>query len=230
MTGIILLAVGVLLVAILLRALVVTPPADLARRLKIAGGIALLAMGGGLLFMRQFALAVPVGVAGIMIVRRNALTSTAGAGNQTSSVRSGGLEMILDRETGEMDGRVLAGRYEGRLLSELDFPALLEVAEDFRGDADSLRLLEGYLDRAQPGWRDDVQSDQAGRHGAAASSGGMDSQEAYEILGLEPHASEAEVREAHRRLMKQVHPDRGGTAALAARINEAKDRILGKHR
>jgi DnaJ-domain-containing protein 1 len=138
--------------------------------------------------------------------------------------------MILDRETGEIDGRVLAGRYQGKLLSELTLPELLEAAEDFRGDADSLRLLESYLDRTHPGWRDDVQADDAHRHGAAPGAGGMDTQEAYEILGLEPLASEAEVREAHRRLMKQVHPDRGGTAALAARINEAKDRILGKHR
>ena len=105
-----------------------------------------------------------------------------------------------------------------------------KVAEDFRGDADSLRLLESYLDRTQPGWRDDVHADEAERQRAAPGAGGMSTKEAYEILGLEPGASEAEVREAHRRLMKQVHPDRGGSAALAAKINEAKDRVLGKHR
>ena len=106
----------------------------------------------------------------------------------------------------------------------------LKSREDLRGDAESLRLLESYLDRAHPGWRDDADADQSERQSAAAAAGGMDAKEAYQILGLEPGASEAEVRDAHRRLMKQVHPDRGGSAALAAKINEAKDRILGKHR
>ncbi len=221
---------GLVLLAVLLRVFLTTPPSDLARRLRMAGGLALLAFGGGLLLARQFALALPVGFAGFIILRREAATRNAAPSGRTSNVRSAGLEMILDHESGDMDGRVLAGRHDGRTLSELRLGELLEVAEDFRGDPDSLRLLESYLDRSHAGWRDDLDADRAERQGAAPGAGGMDAKEAYDVLGLDPGASEAEVREAHRRLMKQVHPDRGGSAALAAKINEAKDRILGKHR
>jgi hypothetical protein len=224
------LLLGLGLLALFLRVFVRTPPADLARMLKIGGGITLLLAGLGLLFMRQFALAVPVGTVGFLILRRYAGTRVGTTSGQRSSVRSAGLEMMLDHATGEMDGRVLAGRYEGRKLSELRLAELLELAEDFRGDAESLRLLEGYLDRSHAGWRDDVQADRAERRSAPPRAGGMSKQEAYQILGLEPSAGEPEIREAHRRLMKQVHPDHGGSAALAAKINEAKDRLVGKHR
>jgi DnaJ-like protein len=224
------LVLGLALLALLIRHFLKTPPADLARQLYMTGGVALMAIGVGLLFVRQFVIALPVGMAGLMLFRRHrAMRPLAGSG-QTSSVRAAGIEMSLDHDTGAMDGQVLAGRYEGRRLSELDQGSLLEVAEDMRDDAESLRLLESYLDRAHPGWRGDAEADESTRQRATPAAGGMDTKEAYQILGLEPGAGEHEVRDAHRRLMKQVHPDRGGSAALAAKINEAKDRILGKHR
>ena len=224
------LLLGLLFVAIIVRHFMRTPAHDLARQLYMTGGVALMVAGVGLLFVRQFALAVPVGMAGFMLFRRHrAMGSTTRTGH-TSSVRSPGLEMRLDHDTGEMDGEILVGRYAERTLSDLGLKELLAAAEDFRGDPESSRLLEGYLDRAHPGWREDAQADNSSGKRAAAASGRMDTKEAYEFLGLQPGASDAEVRAAHRRLMKQVHPDRGGSAALAAKINEAKDRILGKHR
>lgn len=226
----ILLLVGLFVLALLIRYFVRTPAARLAYQVRMAAGAALLVTGVGLLFLRQYALALPAAAAGLFILRRNAALRTSGPTGQTSSVRAAGLEMTLDHDSGEMDGRVLAGRHEGRRLSELALNELLEVGEDVRGDAESLRLLENYLDRVHPAWRDDVHADETRRKSAPPGAGGMSTKEAYEILGLEPGASAEAVREAHRRLMKQVHPDIGGSAALAAKINEAKARILGEHR
>ena len=92
-------------------------------------------------------------------------------------------------------------------------------------------LLAAYLDRRCPGWREDVEGDgAAGRGERDAGTGPMSQNEAYEILGLAPGASEAEIRAAHRRLMLRMHPDQGGSTFLAAKINQAKDRLLGNHR
>ncbi len=54
--------------------------------------------------------------------------------------------------------------------------------------------------------------------------------EARSILGLGPGATDAEINAAWRRLMARAHPDQGGTEGLAARLNAARDRLLGRPR
>jgi hypothetical protein len=59
------------------------------------------------------------------------------------------------------------------------------------------------------------------------SGGPMSRAEAYQVLGLQPGATEDDIRAAHRRLMQGAHPDHGGSDWLAARINQARDVLLG---
>jgi hypothetical protein len=101
--------------------------------------------------------------------------------------------------------------------------------EGLATDPDGARLLEAYLDRRAPGWREDADRHRDPGQGRAPGAGAMTDQEAYEILGLQPGAGEEAVREAHRALMKRIHPDAGGTSGLAARVNQAKDTLLKKH-
>jgi len=97
-------------------------------------------------------------------------------------------------------------------------------------DAESVSLLESYLDRRFPAWRQDAQGDAARGQSRSPPSGKMTNEEAYQILGLQPGAGNDEIRRAHRTLMKKLHPDQGGTTYLAARVNEAKDTLLRTHR
>ena len=212
-------------------------PRKLAAMAKPAAGTAALGFAGFLALRGQYAIAAPLAFVGFGLLGWMPF-GPAGFGARTqkstgqiSRVRSAFLEMELDHDTGDMGGTVLAGPFAGRSLQELDETALRQVYEDCRrGDRDGVRLLEAYLDRRFAGWREDAEGDgDAGSH-AGAQPGPMTEQEAYQILGLQPGAGAEEVRRAHRALMLKLHPDQGGTTYLAARINEAKDVLLGRHR
>jgi hypothetical protein len=147
---------------------------------------------------------------------------------RVSTARSAMLEVRLDHDSGAMTGAVLAGRFAGRALESLARPECLTLRDELvRDDPDGAALLETYLDRRFAGWREaDEGQPQAGR----SAGGVMSRREALETLGLEEGASPDEIVRAHRTLMKKLHPDRGGSTGLAARVNQAKDVLMMSHR
>jgi hypothetical protein len=150
---------------------------------------------------------------------------TAGGDTDKSTVESGFLRMQLDHATGEIAGEVLKGRHAGRLLSELNPEQLADLYEEYtRKDRESATLLRAYLDRVYgEAWEDRREA-----RSEPPSGGKMTPDEAYRILGLERGATRDDIVGAHRRLMQRLHPDRGGSDYLAAKINQAKDLLLGR--
>ena len=141
-----------------------------------------------------------------------------------NSVETAFLAMTLHHDSGRMTGSVKAGQFAGRDLAALDLPELLALLDECRAaDPDSVALLEAWLDRAHPDWR----AEPAAEPAAESRSGAMTRAEALEILGIAEGADEDAIRAAHRRLMRSAHPDQGGSAWLAARINAARDLLLG---
>ena len=149
------------------------------------------------------------------------------SGGQSSSVQSRYIRMSLAHDSGDLNGEVLEGQFKGQALKQLNLEELLQLLRECRDDEESVALLQAYLDRVYA----DTWRQQAGAHGqqqASNGSGEMSREEALQILGLLADTSEEEIIEAHRRLMQKLHPDRGGSAYLAAKINLAKETLLAK--
>ena len=208
-------------------------PAVLNRRLKeIAGGV-LLAGATALLSRGSFMAALVTGVAGVWLMLGGGMPSwpgrpggETGAPGQTSAVKTEHLEMQLDHASGAMHGRILKGFFAGRRIEDLRPVELAHLWQDCRfADPASAQLVEAYLDRVHPSWRDDLARAEA--QSPKGPDGKMTRGEALEILGLAEGASAEQIRRAHRELMLRLHPDRGGSTYLAAKINEAKDVALG---
>ncbi|WP_284316754.1 DnaJ domain-containing protein [Labrys miyagiensis] len=148
---------------------------------------------------------------------------------RTAYVRTIDLVIMLDAARQPVDGQVLRGIFLGRRLSSLQAAELLALRRQIAADFVGRSILEAYLDRRLAGWREHFKDDaNAGYRGGAASDA-MSKQEAYQILGVQPGASAEEIRRAHRTLMKKIHPDKGGTTQMAARVNRARDILLEGH-
>lgn len=212
-------ALGLLVVAIasgrltpLLAAIVAAVPAAIALLLRLLNLLLMLPL-------IQQALAS----LGLKSGRWKYAAGQSGAGG-LSRIRTRYLEMTLDQSSGRMDGVVLDGPFSGAQLATLghqQLERLLEFYED--SDAQSAAVLRAYLERTQAGAR---AHDGRDRAGPEPVRGQLTKEEARAILGIKPEATADAIRAAHRRLMQKLHPDRGGSNYLAAKINEAKQRLL----
>jgi hypothetical protein len=210
-------------------------PATLAKLLKAIGGIVGLGIAGLLAIRGRIEMALLIGSFGAWLLGWSRLTFPGLGGRMqrasgsTSRVRSRLIEMTLDHDTGEMDGSALAGAFAGQQLGSLDEVRLRDLLIECQAsDPDGVRLLEAYLDRRFPHWREDTRNEEQPRADAQSASSIMTPEEAYRILDLQPGAAPDQIRRAHRSLMKKLHPDQGGSTYLAARVNQAKDVLLDR--
>ncbi|SME87998.1 hypothetical protein SAMN06265365_10137 [Tistlia consotensis] len=238
-------------IVLLLKWFTTVEPKQVLRALTWVGaalgvGLILFLLWGGARVLAPFAFAflLPLlfRLPGLLRRLRSSLGPQPG---QTSTVETRFLRMVLDHDTGAMSGTVREGPWRGRRLDELSEAELLELWRECRAeDEQSTAVLEAYLDRVHgDDWRQGAGQGAGqsagsapgggpgggpGGAGGREASGGMSRDEALQVLGLEEGADEAAIRAAHRRLMRQFHPDSGGSNYLAAKINQAKERLLGR--
>jgi hypothetical protein len=217
-------------------------PSSLAKRARLglivaAGFFILLILLASLEFLPGL---IPefFGLAGVAITaliargvrRRSAGGFSTPGGSQRTVVHTAFLDAWIDHASGDMGASVHTGRFVGRTLDGLTESELRDLHGECVNDQDTLKILETYFDRrfgAQ--WRQaGADSRQRARGADPGPRTDMTRDQAYAVLGLKSGAGEDEIRAAHRRLIQRMHPDVGGSADLAARINRAKDVLLGQ--
>jgi hypothetical protein len=139
-----------------------------------------------------------------------------------SQFRTQSLLVTINFANGQIFGEILDGDFAGRQLSELTTDELQVLSDQLKtSDRESYILLQAYLLRS--GNSSNHQSQDSYQPNSYSQ---LSTDEAYEVLGLPSSASKAEVIKAHKRLMQRLHPDRGGSDYLAAKINAAKDKLI----
>ena len=138
-----------------------------------------------------------------------------------SQFRTEFLVISINFTTGSVEGEIISGDYSGKKLRELSQDELKLLSQQYKTvDKESYVLLQAYLIRSGSN------NDQAYQQYNPDNFNELTESEAFEILGLPNTATKDEVVKAHKRLMQRMHPDRGGSDYLAAKINAAKDQLV----
>jgi len=154
--------------------------------------------------------------------------------SQRSTVETSLLKMTLDHQSGNLDGELLATDSKGKYLSEFSLSELISLYDlADKQYPDSIEVLAAYLDRQHGSdWREAANagsySEESEQQSRPSDSAEMTAIEAYAVLGLDQTATEEDVIAAYRKLMQKLHPDRGGSNYLAAKINQAKDLLVSR--
>lgn len=122
-----------------------------------------------------------------------------------------------------LDGQVIRGQFEGQRLSQLKTSELNDLLEEVKDDFQSRAAVNAFM-MAHSGTRYEQNA-----QSPSNVNGKMAVSQAYEILGLQANATDEDVKQAHKRLMQKLHPDRGGSSYLASQINAAKATLLNRH-
>ena len=233
---ILLLAVIAAVYILLQRARSVPPHKRRAEYIKLGLGVAVVVVIGLTLTGRMHW--VGAALTGLLVVMRQSLPSlirlfpmlaamrgsSAPSQGQSSTVETVILRMLLDHDSGDLQGEVLKGSFQGWHLSDMDRQQLEELLGYCRNeDSDSVQLLDSYLQQRFPGEAPFGQDQQT----TGNAEGDISRKEALAVLGLGEDATEEDIVAAHRKLMQKLHPDRGGNDYLAAKINQAKDLLVG---
>ena len=214
-----------------------------------AGKIKIVLIALGLIFLalaltgRAHALFAVIGAAMTQIMRiapllvrfAPSLTRMLGIGGAASSaygssndskVSTATILMTLNHATGNIGGTVLQGQFAQRELNSLSATELKTLYQYCsENDAEALRLLQTYIQRQRASeWAGQPGSGSQG--GSAPVSTAMNIEEARQVLGLGADFSRKSVTAAHRSLMGQFHPDKGGSDYLATKINTARETLL----
>ena len=235
---ILLLAVIAVIYILLRRAQSMPPHKRRAEYIKLGLGVAVVVVIGLTVTGRMHW--IGAALTGLLVVARQLLPTLIRLFPMLASLRSQGaagpgagksstvvtdiLRMHLDHDSGALSGEVLKGSFREWLLDEMNREQLRDLYHYCEvEDPDSVQLLDSYLQQRFPG------EEPFGDGASPPPSGntGMSRDEALAVLGLGPDASDDDIVTAHRKLMQKLHPDRGGNDYLAAKINQAKDLLLG---